>query len=188
MRFEPRTFTLRDGRTCVLRPTLPGDAREMLRYLTVTSAESDYLLRYPDEVNFTLEGEIDILGRLYDDPHAVMMLAEVDGVIAGNCSVSGLGVKRKVRHRCSFAIALYRAFWGAGIGSAMTRYACELARRMGYGQIELEVVADNARGQRLYEKCGFIPSGRIPDGFRYDDGRFADLVIMTKKLTDGPAP
>jgi GNAT superfamily N-acetyltransferase len=94
-------------------------------------------------VNFTLEGEIDILGRLYDDPHAVMMLAEVDGVIAGNCSVSGLGVKRKVRHRCSFAIALYRAFWGAGIGSAMTRYACELARRMGYDQGSVELMASD---------------------------------------------
>ena len=100
MRFSPREVTLRDGRTCILRPTLPEDAAAMIEYLERTAGETEFLLRNPDEVSFTPEGEREILGRLLEDPHSVMMVAIVDGRVAGNGSVSGIGEKRKIRHRC----------------------------------------------------------------------------------------
>ena len=127
MIFEKKTLLLRNGKECILRPTAPEDSEEMIRYMKETAAESPFLLRYPDEVQYTVEDEQRILTQLMNDPHTVMMVAEVDGKIAGNCSVSGIGSKRKVRHRCSYAIALYDRFRGMGAGSAMTGYALELA-------------------------------------------------------------
>lgn len=182
MKFDAKEITLKNGKKCVLRPTMPRDAKEMLRYLKVTSAESEHLLRYPDEVSYTLEGERDILKRLYEDPRSVMMLAEIEGKIAGNCSINGFGDKRKICHRSSFAIALYKDFWGMGIGSAMTEYACELARKIGFEQVELEVVEENTRGRALYAKCGFVETGKIACGFKYDDGSYSDLIVMSRRL------
>ena len=64
MRFVLKEIILKDGRTCVLRPTAPEDAEAMIQYLQERSGETEYLLRYPDEVTFTVEGERGILGRL----------------------------------------------------------------------------------------------------------------------------
>lgn len=183
MRFEVRRIELKDGRTLSLEPNSPQYAEEMIEYMKKTSAETDFLLRCPDEVNFTLEGEKDILGRLLDDPGTVMMAAIVDGKVAGNLSVSGIGDKRKILHRSSLAIALYKEYWGLGIGSAMISYATELAKQMGFKQIDLEVVADNTRAQALYKKCGFIETGRRHNALRFDDGSYHDEILMYKDLT-----
>lgn len=183
MRFEERTITLKDGRSCILRPTAPDIAEEMIEYLKLTSAETPWLLRNPDEVNYTLEGEKEILSRILEDPKSVMMVAIVDGKVAGNCAVNSLGDKRKVRHRCSMAIALYRAYWGLGIGTAMIGYLTELAKQIGYEQMDLEVIAGNEQAQALYRKCGFIESGRRHHAVKFDDGSYHDEILMYKALT-----
>ena len=65
MRFEERKALPKDGRTCVLRPDSPEYAQEMPGFLRKNSAETEFLLRYPDYVKFTLEGEKEIL--MYKD-------------------------------------------------------------------------------------------------------------------------
>ena len=182
MRFPARSITLKDGRACVLRPTAPKDSEAMIAYMKQTAAETPYLLRYPDEVQFTLEDEREILGRILEDPGSVMMVAEVDGRVAGNASVSGIGTKRKILHRCSLAIALYQAYWGLGIGTAMIGYLTELARQIGFAQIDLEVVAENTQAIALYRKCGFVETGRRVRALRFDDGSFHDELLMVKTL------
>lgn len=182
MKFEPRTITLKDGCSCTLRPTHPDDAADMITYLKMISEETRFVLRTPEEVTFTLEQEQNILGQLLEDPGSVMMLAEVDGQVAGNCSISGMGYKSRIRHRCSMAIALKKDFWNLGIGYAMITYLTELAKEIGFEQMELEVVADNERGKKLYEKCGFTETGRRMRAMKYDDGTYADEIIMIKLL------
>ena len=182
MKFEARTIVLKDGRSCVLRTTHPDDAEQMIEYMKRTASETPYLLRYPDEVSFTLEQERELLTNLLDSPDQVMMAAIVDGQIAGNCSLSGMGMKRKIRHRCSMAIALYQEYWNLGIGSSMIAYLTEIAIRLGYEQIDLEVVADNTRAQALYRKCGFTETGRRARALKLDDGTYHDEILMVKIL------
>ncbi len=182
MRFPEKKILLKDGRTCILRPTGPDLAEEMLDYLKITSAETPFLLRNPDEVSYTMEEEKNILARLLDDPGSVMMAATVDGKVAGNCSISGIGTKRKIRHRCSMAIALYRSYWHLGIGTAMIAYLSELAGQIGFEQMDLEVAADNEQAQALYRKCGFIESGRRHHALKFDDGSLHDEILMYKAL------
>jgi RimJ/RimL family protein N-acetyltransferase len=182
MKFQDREIILKDRRTCILKPTSPEYAAEMIRYMKETAAETDFLLRYPDEVNFTLEGEQEILGRLLEDPYSIMMVPVVDGKVAGNGSINGIGEKRKIRHRCSLAIALYKEYWGLGIGTAMLEYMIELAEKAGWHQIDLEVVAENTSAKALYEKCGFIETGRRHGAFLFDDGTYHDEILMYKQL------
>ena len=182
MHFEAKTVKLRDGRTCTLRPAHPDDSAELIEYMIKTAAETEFVLRYPDEVSFTEEREREILGNILEDPGHVMMVGYVDGKLAGNCGINGIGMKRKIRHRCSLAITLYREYWGLGIGSAMIDYLTELAVKIGFEQIDLEVVADNTRAQALYRKCGFEESGRRIRALKFDDGTYHDEVLMTKIL------
>ena len=182
MRFPERRITLKDGRTCILRPTAPDIAEEMIEYLKITSGETPWLLRNPDEVTYTPESEKEILSGLLDDPYSAMMVAIVDGKVAGNCSINGIGRKRKIQHRCSMAIALYQAYWHLGIGTAMIDYLAELARQIGYDQMDLEVIAGNTQAQALYRKCGFIESGRRHRAIKLDDGSYHDEILMYREL------
>ena len=182
MRFAEREIILKDGRKCILRPTAPDIAEEMIEYLKKTSGETPWLLRNPDEVNYTLAGEKEILTRILDDPYSVMMAAMVDGKVTGNCAVNGIGRKRKIAHRCSMAIALYRDYWHLGIGTAMIGYLAELAKQIGYEQMDLEVVAENTQAQALYRKCGFIESGRRHNALKFDDGSYHDEILMYREL------
>ena len=182
MRFAKKEVMMKDGRKCILQPTGPEVAAEMIEYMKQTADETPYLLRYPDEVTYTLESEKEILVKMLDDPDSVMMVAIVDGKVAGNCSVSGIGMKRKIRHRCSMAIALYRAYWNLGIGTAMIDYLAELAKQIGFEQMDLEVVAENTQAQALYRKCGFSESGRRHHALRFDDGSCHDEILMYKEL------
>ncbi|MBR6316723.1 MAG: GNAT family N-acetyltransferase [Lachnospiraceae bacterium] len=180
MRFEEREIQLRDGRKCILRPTTPDYAQKMLEYLHVTAAETPFLLREPDEITYTLEDETHILQEILEKDDTVMMMALVDDEIAGNCSISRIDQKRRIRHRCSLAIALKQDYWNLGIGSAMMGYLTELAMQIGFDQMELGVIEGNDRARALYDKNGFVETGKIVNAMKYPDGRYRDEIIMSK--------
>ena len=182
MIFNPKTITLKDGRTCSLRPAEAKDAQEMLDYLRTSAGETPFLLRNPDEVTFTVEGEEAFLENKKNTPRELMMVAEVDGVLAGNCGIVTNGELRRVYHRCGFAIALLKEYWHLGIASAMMTYAFELAKKMGYEQMELEVVDGNERAKALYEHLGFQETGKHFHALKYDDGNYRDEYTMVKFL------
>lgn len=182
MRFEVKNVQLGDGRVCKLMPNTSEYAQDMIDYLKKTSEETPFLLRNPDEVSYTIDAEKAILDKLYEDPRSVMMIAIVGGKIAGNGSINGMGEKRKIIHRCSLAIALYKEYWKLGIGTAMMEYLTDLAKEIGYKQVELEVVAENERAKDLYKKCGFVEYGRRPKALLFDDGTYHDEILMCKSL------
>ena len=148
--------------------------------LSLSAAETPFVLRYPDEVTYTLENEREILAQSLENETSAMLVADVDGNIAGNCALSGLGNKRRILHRCSLGIALKKEFWNLGIGTELITYATELAKQIGYEQIELEVVSENDRAIHLYQKCGFCEIGKRPHALKYDDGVYRDEIIMNK--------
>ena len=182
MEFAEREIRLKDGRTAILRAPRIEDAAELIGYLRTVTGETPFLTQYPDEVRFTLEQEEEFLRGRIADPRGAMILATVDGEHAGNGSFMSLGGNRRYAHRCSLGIALYRKYCGLGLGRGLMEFALELARDCGYEQAELEVVADNARAVALYESLGFEVYGRHPRDVKYDDGSYADALLMTKGL------
>lgn len=182
MIFEEKTVYLKDGRTCKLRSVEAGDAEDMIEYLRIVSLETPFLLRNEDEVTCTVETEGQFLEYKRNDPREIMMVAEVEGIIAGNCGIISRGNLRRVYHRCDFAIALKEYYWGIGIGSAMMEYAFYLAKKMGYEQVELEVADGNDRAKSLYERFGFKETGKNFRAFKYDDGSYRDEYKMVKIL------
>ena len=183
MIFAPLSITLKDGRTAILRsPNPKADAADLVQYLYDTAADTPFVLRTPEEIRYTVEGEERFLQSVVESPNDCMILCEVDGSIAGNCHLS-FNTRVKTRHSCSVAIALRKAWWGKGIGTAMFEAMESLARqREGVIQMDLEFIEGNARARGLYEKMGFRIVGVHPDYIRQADGTLCALYIMQKKL------
>ena len=80
----------------------------------------------------------------------VEFLAFVDGKVAGTAGINAVGGCYKLRHRAEFGISIAKEFWGLGIGQALTAACIDCARKAGYAQLELDVVADNASALALY--------------------------------------
>ena len=185
MYFAPKTITLKDGRTAILRSPLPEqDAADMLQYLVDVAAETPFLfLAYPEErESLTVEQEQAFLRGFLDDPIRLMMVAEVDGRIAGNCQIN-FKTAIKTRHRCTVSIGLRQAYWNLGIGTAMFQEMIDAARRReGVVQMELEVMEGNNRARALYEKMGFRIAAVHPNRVRLKDDTFLNEYLMIKEL------
>ena len=180
MQYEKEVI-LKDGAACLLRGAGEQDAEAVLHCFNRTHAETDYLLTYPEENLFTEKQEAEFLKARQESPNAIEIAAYVDGKIAGTAGIEPLGCKEKIRHRADFGIAIEKAYWGHGVGKALTLACIECARKAGFLQLELEVVAENASAVKLYESVGFREYGRNPRGFRARTG-WQEVVLMRLEL------
>ena len=182
MHFTDKVITLKDGRSATLRNPCKADAQALIDYMIDTAAETDFVLRYPEEIVMTVEKEEAFIAAVNDSPNDLMIVCEVEGRIAGNCHLA-FGSKIKTRHRGDIAIALYRAFWGLGIGTAMFAEMIAMAKaRAGVTVMELEFIEGNARARGLYEKMGFRIVGMHPDAIRQEDGELLALYLMQRPV------
>ena len=182
MKIPAESLRLRNGKICVLRSVEPEDAARMISYMKIMLGETPYLLRTPEEFDYSVEGEAEVLTRRRDDPRALMILAEADGEIVATSDVMPMGTKSRTLHRVTLAMSVRRDYWRLGIGSAMMERLIAHAQRSGFEQIELEVVSTNRRAIDLYVKYGFQVYGTRPHGIKYSDGSYADEYMMRKVL------
>lgn len=176
------TVTLRDGRTCTLRNGTETDAQTSLDIFIRAHEQTDNLLTYPDEITYTAEQQAAYLKNKTDSADEVEILAEVDGKVVGMAGIDRVGTCEKLRHRAEFGVSIDAAYWGLGIGRALTRACVKCAKDAGYAQLELQAVADNERALALYRSEGFTEFGRNPMGFHSRLTGPQELVYMRREL------
>lgn len=177
----PRCFMLKNGSTAVLRAAVPEDAAQMIAYLRACAEETDFLLRLPEEWDISVETEEALLRDMARQTENRMLVCSVKGEIAGTCQVACMN-RLKTRHRATISIALRRAYWGQGIPGPMFEEMEAFARGRGVMQLELAYAQGNDRARRLYDRLGFVETGRGPDAIRLRDGTLLDEIFMVKKL------
>ena len=57
MRMPAESLLLKNGKTCVLRSVEPEDAEHMISYMKIMLGETPFLLRMPEEFDYSVEGE-----------------------------------------------------------------------------------------------------------------------------------
>lgn len=176
------TLTLRDGRQCTLRSVEPEDAPRMLQYMKIMLGETPFLLRTPEEFNYTLEEEAAVLTGRRDNPRSLMLVAEMDGRIIASADVCSHGKKSRLLHRGELGISILKEYWHQGIGSALMERLIVFAEKSGYEQIELTVESKNRRAINLYMKYGFTVFGTRPHGMKYPDGSYDNDYLMVRML------
>lgn len=177
-----KTICLKDARECLLRNGAEQDGQAVLDIFNLTHAQTDYLLSYPEENSFTPEQEASFLKEKTESADEIEIIAEISGQVVGTAGIGHIGLKEKVRHRAEFGISVDKAYWGLGIGRALTEACIECAKEAGYAQLELEVVAGNANAISLYQSVGFTEYGRNPRGFRSRLTGWQELVLMRLEL------
>ena len=175
-------ITLKNGVSCILRSAVPDDAKAVIRHLTAVYAETDFLSRYPDEVNFTEEEERAFLAGFESSDNSLFLVADVGGSIVATAGFQPYAASSKLCHRAVLDVAVQKDFWGLGIGSAMLGVLLDEAKRAGFALLELTVIADNARAVALYEMFGFRTYGTLEKAFRLRDGSFQSEFLMSREI------
>ena len=88
---------------------------------------------------------------MYGPPRGVLLLAKIEGGLAG-C----VGVRPIDAAICELKRLYVRSdYRGTGMGRRLTETALRAAREMGYKSIRLDTLPQMAAAQRLYEELGF---------------------------------
>jgi len=182
MLIEQRCVTTKDGREALLRNPMEAHIPAVLEYLTQSSGETDFLIRYPEEINYTYESEKELLEQVNASDNQIMLVCLVEGKIAGMCQIS-FETRIKVRHRASIAVALLREYWNLGLGTYIMDTLVSIAEATpDIMQVELEFIEGNDRARNLYEKMGFRIVGIHPDAVRLKDGTLRNEYLMMRKI------
>ena len=182
MTYPAETVILRDGNAVTIRSVEPEDAPLMLQYMKSMLGETPFLLRTPEEFNYSPEEEARVLSGRKDDPRCLMLVVVMDSQIIASADICSHGAKSRVMHRGELGISVRKDYWRQGIGSALMERLLAFASQCGYEQIELTVESKNQRALRLYLKYGFMVYGTRPHGMKYPDGSYDNDYLMIKRM------
>ncbi len=167
-----------DNKEIVLRSARPDEAQMLLDYLKTVTGETRFLMSEPDEIKYTQKEEEEFIRKHNEAKDGLLALAFVDGEYAGNCSFESNAGSRRIRHRAGIGIALFQKYTGFGLGRLIMKRILTEIEKAGFEQAELTVVGGNHRAYHLYESLGFKECGRIPKANKYDDGTYAEDILM----------
>lgn len=111
-------------------------------------------------------------------------VAEEDGRVLGLYTLHPNNIGR-CGHIANTSYAVAAGMRGRHIGEHLVQDSVKMAAVLGFKIMQFNaVVASNAGAVHLYKKLGFTPLGAIPGGFRLDDGRYEDIILFYKVLSE----
>ena len=178
MRLDPRTFTARDGRTCVIRSARGNDAGRVLDHVwEIHTKDPEFQVASAEELKLTASQMRGLLKKLEQGRDALFLLAEVDGgVCVATVSFHGSHLE-KMRHDAALGISVRRAWRRQGLGRALMVDAIEAARASPLRRLSLKAFSTNEPALALYRALGFREEGRLVERVRQPDG-YVDEIHM----------
>lgn len=179
MKFEPVDIILKDGSIITLREAAVEDAEQLRTAAKEYLTESEYIPYSEGEFNLTLEEEEQIIQSFLEQENFLLMLAVYQNQVIGCLNVNG-DTKKMMKHGVRLGIGMLKEWRGKGVGSAMFEYMIKWAKeKTSIELLWLETLASNEAGQCLYRKFGFEQTGIIPKQIKFEDGSYADTIIMS---------
>jgi RimJ/RimL family protein N-acetyltransferase len=186
---EAKALPVLQGETVQLRPILEDDLPLLVRWMN--NPDVRYWLHHSERRDATVETVRGRFGLTEDAFPNLVWIIETLRVLPNDPAHSGQAEGRAVGHvgllqvdpvhsRAELAISIgEKDCWSHGYGSDAIRAVL----RHGFGsmelrRIELHTDADNARGIRCYEKCGFVREGVMRER-RLRFGKPLDMVLMS---------
>lgn len=168
-------YILKDGREVIIRKAQEKDAEKFLEYFNRVGSETDFLGFGAEGPRVTLEQEREIFRT--STPKNFFLIAEIEGKIAGSCSISTNEKRIRSLHFGELGIVVLKDFWRLGIGCYLMKCAVNYGKEAGLKKINLDTRIDNTKAINLYKKIGFKEEGIITRG-TIINGNFYDLLIM----------
>lgn len=115
-------------------------------------------------------------------PGGTVVAEDAGGTILGTAKM-GRNQQGPGSHVANASFMVAPESRGRGIGRRLGEHVIGWAAEAGFRAIQFNaVVADNQPAVALWTALGFTIIGTVPEGFRHRDGRFADLLIMHRRL------
>ena len=173
------TFTVKDGRTVVLRTPKWEDLDDLLGLINSLVEEKAEII-VDEKVSREQEAEwlSDVLLRL-EKGQIFFLVAGVEGKVVASSDIHfGKGSEK---HVGALGIAVQSGLRDLGIGTLMMRTMVNEARRIGLKLLVLSVFVTNKRAIHVYEKLGFMQTGKVPKK-HFRQGKYVDEIAMAKLL------
>lgn len=115
---------------------------------------------YADQLGVDLgfqafDTELDTLPGDYAAPRGTLLLALVDGALAGCCALRPLDNVDYANASEMKRLYVRKAFRGFGLGRQLVEAALDAARAAGYGCVLLDTLVEMEAARALYEDLGF---------------------------------
>jgi RimJ/RimL family protein N-acetyltransferase len=173
----PSTSPIIRGEKVFLRPSERSDLDDFVRWFNDADVQRNLAMRAPmsrDAEEHWYSGMVERQGKR--DYHFVICLLEDERAI-GSCDLHDVDLESG---SAAFGIAIgEKDEWDKGYGADTLNAICDF----GFGELRLEriwldVYADNARGQRAYQKAGFQVEGTLRHAI-FKHGRYDDVLRMS---------
>lgn len=181
MLYETKNVILKDGQVAVLRNVNEEDAFDIIEHMKNISSETNYVLRYKEEVAMTIDEERNFLKFKSQSDSSLMIVCMINNKVIASCDIE-FNDFIKTKHRAEVSIAIEKDYWNNGLGTLMFNELIHIAQVHNIKQVELEVIEGNNRAIHLYEKLGFEITGYKPNAICLKDGTSLKLYQMVKYL------
>lgn len=139
------------NQTYTLRPLLPQDAPRMEQMMRDSSTIQYLQIGGPDYTQETALRFIQIAGD--SSRHLHRAVADESGLYQGTVSLKNID---RERGEAEYAISLHPDAQGKGAAAAASQGILDIAfRELGLRRVYLNVLAENSRANRFYQKFGF---------------------------------
>jgi putative acetyltransferase len=119
------------------------------------------------------------------DPADYLLLAFVDGEVAGHAGIHPVGKSPRRAHARMLGMAVQERFQGKGVGSALMQALVDLADKwLPVTRLELTVFTDNERAIALYKRFGFEIEG-THKAYALREGKYVDTHAMARLRPKG---
>lgn len=179
---QPTHSQLKDGRAVLVRSAVEEDAADLLSYMKTIFEDGEGMILLPEEFQRTPEEQRVWIRELRESPQSLVLVATVDGEIAGSLDFK-TAKRKRFSHTGDFGITLLPEFRSLGLGSILLNGLIRWAESVPQlEKINLLVLASNARAIALYRKFGFVEEGRKRREVKLREGFYEDNVLMARML------
>jgi RimJ/RimL family protein N-acetyltransferase len=174
-----RKFCARNGKEVILRTPRLEDLEDLMELINSLVEEKAEIAR---RETVTREEEAEWLPKMLanlERDELFFLVAEVDNRLVASSDIRILHGDEQ--HVGVLGIVVSSGFRDSGIGTEMMNTLMRQASDLGLKVLTLNVFATNKRAIHVYEKVGFLETGRVPMK-HFREGQYIDEVIMTNLI------
>lgn len=164
----------------IYREAKPEDASLLASFMATSLQETAFLLHSPGEGEVSSKDWLETIILTEFLSHHKIFICFFESSIVGFCELIGGKFKRN-KHSASLSLVVGKLYWGSGIAESLLKKAEEWANKRNLYRLELEVISNNNRALKFYEKHGYCYEGKR-EKLVYDGNNYLDLVRLTKFL------
>ena len=154
----------------ILRRLKDKDVSAMLEWMHDEAVACNFKF---DFLSMTEEKALDFIRNSFNDTNQHFAIVDADDNYLGTISLKNIS---STDSNAEFAIVLSRKSWGKNFAQQAVKELLAYAfETLNLHKIYLNVLAENVRANRFYQKCGFVSEGTFKEHLRTATGEYKDL-------------